>query len=179
MKQLTLATLIIAASALFLAGCTGEQGPAGPTGPTGPTGATGATGNPGPEAVYYNFNLDFNASTTMQTYDLTPTIFDGNDAVLVYLRHPSYPVYDEWVLLPWVWYNPGYVPVQFWSSIDRTYKTLWLYTTRADNNTGSPWASTYTAYYKAVVIKASAGKSTPIIDYSNYKEVKEYFNFDD
>jgi len=172
MKQLTLATLIIAASALFLAGCTGEQGPAGPTGPTG------ATGAPGPEAKYYDFSLVFSPTIASGYFSLVNTIYTSSDLVVTYWKVDTV----TYVQLPYTLYpGPGYVPAYIYSYIDLSYGVPWLYivSEKADNTTGSPWASTSTFYFRAVVIKASAGKSAPVIDYKNYPNVKEYFNFDD
>lgn len=183
MKRYIIVLFIAVFAVSFMLGCAGETGPTGPTGTTGATGATGDTGDtgatgdtgvPGPEAAYYDFNITFGTVTTFGYFSLTSTIYDGNDAVITYWKEPTY---SEWVQIPYVWYNPGYVPVQFYPGISSS--TLWVYTVRADNVAGSPWATNSTQYFRAVIIKASAGKSTPKTDFSNYNEVKKYYNLTD
>jgi hypothetical protein len=176
MKRFSLVCLLIITTAILFVGCTGEQGPVGPTGATGATGATGETGVPGPEAAYYDFSIVFGPSTTYGSFLLTSTIFDGDDAVIVYWKEPVSTTY--WLVqIPYVWYEtPTSAGVSFWPEVASV--TLFVNTTLADGSTGSPWAITNTQYFRTVIIKASAGKSIPEIDYNDYKAVKEYFNFD-
>ena len=166
MKRIAVIFLIVITSALFIYGCAGKEGPTGPAGATGPT------------ANYYDFTLVFDSTTATGHYSLyANTIYSTNDAVVTYWKADSV----TYVQLPYTSYKPGYVPVYLYSVIDESYGDpwLWICTVRADNAAGSPWASSITLNFRAVVIKAESGKSAPKIDYRSYQEVKAYYNLPD
>lgn len=164
-----IATLIVACGLLF-SSCKKDPGPKGDTGPAGPQGPAG------PTAKYYDFTLTFGTSTTIQTYNMPSGSMYGK-VTFVYLDTG----FKDWVLLPYFENKPGFVPVNYVAICDEVLEKINCRTDRGDNQTGSPWAvNNVQKDYRAVVISASAGKSTnPGIDFTNYKEVKEFYNLPD
>ncbi len=85
------------------------------------------------------------------------------------------------VQLPYTFYGDSTTPICFYTVIDESYGQpwLWVLTERADSLGGSPWTTTVTCEFRAVVIKTIPGKSAPNVDYRNYQEVKKYYNLPD
>jgi hypothetical protein len=169
MKRYVISSIMVLILTTLFYGCTINNSP-GPTGPVGPAGPAG------PEAVNYSFSGTFYPDTTFLAFSLGNTAYELNDAVLVYMEHPNY---DEWVQLPWTYHRPGALAAQIWFSLDKSKKVIYVTTTRADNQSGSPWATPIPLYFKAVVVKATPGKAPPKIDYGNYQAVKKYYNLAD
>lgn len=172
MKRFAVVCLLVVTSALFFDGCAGK------TGPTGPAGAAGPTGSTGPDAKYYDFSLVFSPTVASGYFSLAAnTTYTSIDAVITYWKKDV----DTYIQLPYTWYNPGYTVAYFYTYIDLSGGIPWLYVVsqKGDNIAGSPWASTSTFYFRTIVIKGSAGKSAPNIDYSNYQEAKKYYNLPD
>jgi hypothetical protein len=168
MKRLNFVCLLVTAVALLFYGC-GKEGPTGPEGPAGPA---------GPTAQWYDFSLVFNDTITSGYFSLyAHTNYQDNDAVITYWKADSV----TFVQMPYTFYDPGSVPVYFFSVIDESYGQpwLWVLTQRADSTALSPWTSRVVCNFRAVVIKTTAGKSPPRIDYGNYQEVKRYYALPD
>ncbi len=166
MKRSALLILPALALSLFLLGCTGETGPTGPA------------GEPGPAAAWYDFSLVFSPTVSSDYFSLYDyTIYEDNDAVITYWK--ADPV--TFVQLPYTFYGDSITPVNFSTVIDESQGQPWLYvfTEWADSLGGSPWATTVTLEFRAVVIKTVAGKSPPKLDYDNYLAVKEYYSLPD
>lgn len=137
MKKLAQITVI--ALLAIISGCTKEV--------VGPTGPTGATGSQGAATHKYDFNLDFNASTTSALYQLPTGSLSGHTAI-VYMDNGS----SNWTTLPYTNAAPGKIQICFAAEINETAESITIKTTRADGSTGSPWTSTVTLKFKVVII---------------------------
>jgi hypothetical protein len=122
-----------------------------------------------PSATTYNFNLTFDPGETFESYSGI-TGFDNNDVVLVYIRYEVLGSDGFWTLLPWMSESDGvYIVPEFSESTG----LLFINTTWANGNSGSPWSSSITFYFKAVLIKSKSLLQD--VDYTNYEEVKEAY----
>lgn len=156
MKKLSL--LLILSLALFSCKKEGPQGPQGPSGVAGP------------EAKTFNFNLTFTAGSTFASYSGI-TGFDQNDMVITYVLNDSYGGDDYYVQTPYTIGN-----LYFWTEVNEKDGNLFVNVTKADGSSGSPFASSTTLAFKAILIKSSALTLHPGVDFSNYKEVVKTFN---
>tara|TARA_R110001592_G_scaffold142757_1_gene365067 strand:+ start:69 stop:596 length:528 start_codon:yes stop_codon:yes gene_type:complete len=169
-----LSILVIIASVLTTFSCT-KEGKQGETGQQGATGAVGPQGDPGPQAKTFNFNLTFNAGDTYKSYNGI-TGFDADDVLLVYIFNANYGA-DYYVQLPYI--LGGSTGINIYAEFSEVEGFLFINTENANGTSGSPWTSTTTLGFKAVLISSSARLANPDVDYSNYYEVKGYFNLKD
>lgn len=155
---LTLVTVIL------LSACAKD----GKTGPQGPVGATGSQGEPGPDAKIYDFSIAVGTTTTYGTFNLATTVYDGNDAVLVYWKDAN----GWFIQIPYVW-RPSSTVIGVKMYPEIASSSLFVNTVREDGSAVSPWASSATLYYRAIVIKASAKKELEEkhVDISDYQQV--------
>ncbi len=136
MKMLLLAAIMYAAT-----GCKKEV-----VGPAGPQGPQGTQGQPGPSAKTYTFIMGFSPLITSATFQM-PTGSIYKKAVTVYLYNGS-----QATALPYVDYDPGFVPVAYSVIINELTEKITIETKRGDNQTGSPWATYSEQTFKAVCI---------------------------
>ncbi len=160
--------VIIAIAATTLIGCKGKDGEPGAQGPQG---QTGNTGQAGPEATTFNFNLTFNAGDTYKSYGGI-TGYDANDVVLVFALYETLGTENFWVQLPVVLDNFVNIIPEF--SSQSGY--LFINTLKADGTSGSPWTSSNTISFKAVLIKSRALLAHPGIQLKPYNEIKQILN---
>lgn len=178
-KRITL--LVLISSILTTFSCTkeGKQGPAGTngtngaSGPTGPTGPSGVDGIPGPQAKTFNFSLTFNAGDTYKSYGGI-TGYDADDVILFFVHYETLSSTAYWSSLPMIFSTLNIVP----EFSDQT-GFVFINTLKSNGTAGSPWTSTSTLNFKAVLVKSSQMIANPNIDYSNYYEVKGAFNLKD
>lgn len=168
-KKITL--LVVIASVLTTFSCTKE----GKEGPPGPVGTSGPKGDAGPQAKTFNFNLTFNAGDTYKSYSGI-TGFNNDDVLLVYIFNANYGA-DYYVQLPYM--LGGATGINIYAEFSEVDGYLYINTEKADGTAGSPWTSTTTLGFKAVLISSTARLANPNIDYTNYKEVKTIFNLKD
>ena len=168
-------TTVFAGLALTL-GLTFTSCKKGDTGPKGETGATGSQGQSGPQAKYYDMSMTFGPTANSDSYSLASTIFDGDDAVIVYWKDPQS---NNWLTqIPYTWYASS-------TSVGITFKpeiasiTLFIYTKRADGSTASPWVSSSTQNFRVVVIKAEQRVLNPNVNIYDYNSVKTMYNLKD
>jgi hypothetical protein len=167
-RKITMLIMIISIVATF--GCTKE----GKEGPPGPTGTTGSKGDSGPQAKTFNFNLTFDPGETYESYGGI-TGFNTDDVLLVYIYWADYgePFY---VQLPFAENNNG---ISFYAEFSEVSGYIFVNTIWANGNSGSPWSTSTTLGFKAVLISSAARLANPNIDYTNYNEVKKVFNLKD
>lgn len=188
MKKIkTVVMLVILSSILTTFSCTkeGKQGIAGTNGINGTVGANGQDGLNGTNgqdgqdgvdglgAKTFNFNLTFNAGDTYKSYSGI-TGYDADDVVLFFMYFETFGSQNYWVSMPVVLGNVNLIP----EFSDQT-GLAFVNTYKSDGTAGSPWTSTNTFSFKAVLIKSSQYIANPNIDYSNYYEVKGAFNLKD
>ena len=162
MKIFKLSMILIMLMAINLS-CE-KEGPQGPQGPQGPAGPSG------PGAKTYNFNLTFNAGDTWKSYSGI-TDYNADDVIIVYIYSNIYSGQYFWCQLPVIYGN-----VNYWPEFSDETGFLFINTTWADGSSGSPWSSSYTFGFKAVLIHSSVYSKYPDINYSNFEEVAKVFN---
>lgn len=163
MKTKSLIILLLA-TLIGICSCKKQVGPQGEIGPKGEVGLAG------PDAKTFNFNLTFTPSDTYQSYSGI-TGYDAGDVVLTFSMYEQLSGEDYWVQLPFILDGAVNVLPEF----SETSGNLVINTKKADGTLGSPWTSTNTFAFKAVLIKSSGLIKHPDVDLSNYKEVKETF----
>jgi hypothetical protein len=89
------------------------------------------------------------------------------------MRSNQYGGVYVWTLLP---YSSGGITYLAENDIYGNVSVSGVYT---NGTAGSPFAASYTLLFYSVVIKGSAGNRNSSIDYSNYEEVKAYYNLKD
>lgn len=151
---------------LMFIGCKKE----GPQGPVGPAGPTGATGQAGPQAKTFVFSLTFNSGDTFKSYSGI-TGFNTDDVVIVYIHNNTYGGTDYYTQLPYMT-DAGSGGVNVWPEMNETNGSLFINTTWADGTSGSPWSSSVTYKFKAVLISSSQFIKYPNLNWANYNEVK-------
>lgn len=155
--------IILFLSAIALISACKKEIP-GPVGPAGPQ---------GPESRYYDMSIAINPSTTWQVHILNTNYFDGDDVVLLYWKTFGT---GNLILCPYIYkQTPTSVEINIWSELSNG--ALFIHTTRTDGSSVSPWVNSSTMNFRIVVIKSSPRMPALGIDYSNYDEVKQYFNF--
>ena len=151
----------------------GEVGPQGEQGIQGEQGVQGETGEDGTEAVVYTFSLTFTSTDWGEGFTGLGTYNSNTDAILVYIKGGTY-----YSLLPYtILYEPVPKNVLVYAEIDQT-GLVWIETVWDDGSIGSPWTSDVTIAFKAVHIKGVSGNKSSI-DYSDYEQVKKYYNLPD
>jgi hypothetical protein len=178
-KTIKTITTVIAGLALTL-GLTLTSCQKGDIGPKGDTGATGATGQSGPQAKTFNFSLTYNAGEKAKSYSGI-TGFNTDDVVLVYALTSNYGgTSGYYVQLPYVSDGNGTTlpPINFWSEFNESNGLIFVNTTKVEDGS-SPWLSTITLDFKAVLISSSQRNANPNLDLTNYNEVKKAFNLKD
>lgn len=161
MKTTIKMIMIIAVMAITFMGCKKEPGP------KGDTGATGAQGPSGPSAKTFTFTLTFDPGETYETFSGV-TGFTPNDVLLVYVFSANYGS-DYYTQLPYIIQTNS---VNFWPEFSETTGNLFINTTWADGTSGSPWATSSTKKFKAVLIHSSIYKAYPNVNWANYDEAK-------
>lgn len=149
------------------AGPAGANGTNGTNGANGATGATGATGQPGPDAKTFDFQLTYNAGDTYQTYSGI-TGFDANDVILFFARYETLGGVPFWSSIPAVFSDVNFIP-----EFSNTTGLVFINTFELGTQT-SPWTSSITFDFRAVLIKSSAKNSN--VNYNDYNSVKEYYH---
>ena len=139
-------------------------------GDTGPKGETGADGIAGPQAKTFNFNLTFSSGDTYKSYSGI-TGYDADDVVIVYVMYETLAGTNYWTQLPVILSNA----VSFVPEFSETSGFLFINTLKASGAAGSPWTSTSTLAFKAVLIKSSQIAANPNINYKDYNAVKSAF----
>lgn len=178
MKKLRFLSLaLISASMVFLLtacpGSQGEPGPAGPQGPKGDTGAQGPVGQNGnANVIQFTYGSRvFNPVANIEvTYTLTGITADmiGKSVLLLYLQNAL----GYWYPIPGV-FDGSYE----YRTIIRPSANSVVAIRRTDNTTVS---QTFNAT-RIIIIPASDLRNgrKAAIDYSNYEEVKAYYNLPD
>jgi hypothetical protein len=148
--------------ALTLGSCKKEAGP------KGDTGATGAQGATGPAAKTFNFSLTFDAGETFESYDGI-TGFKAGDIVMTYIKYETLLDEAYWTQLPLVFSNT----VNFVPEFNEKTGYLFINTDNADGSAGSPWTSSTTIDFKAVLITVAQQMAHPNVNWEDYNEVKQ------
>lgn len=127
-----------------------------------------------PDATTFNFNLTFATGDTVMTYSGI-TGFSENDVVLLYVYNDQIAGENYYVQLPYTAMNLVNIYGQFSSTTGKVY----VHTEKADGTAGSPWTSSHTFAFKAVLISSKSMFLNQDVDYSNYLEVKKRFRLTD
>lgn len=154
--------------ALTLGSCKKEPGP------KGDTGATGAQGQAGPQAKTFNFSLTFNAGDTYKSYSGV-TGYTAGDIVMTYIKYETLGTEGYWTQLPYLVGNA----VNFVPEFGDQTGLLFINTEKADGTSGSPWGSTSSYDFKAVLITVAHRLAHPNVNWKNYSEVKEALKLKD
>jgi hypothetical protein len=165
----TITTAVVLTLILGLSSCK-----KGDTGPAGPTGTAGAQGQAGPQAKTFNFNLTFNAGDTFKSY-AGVTGYDADDVLLFYAKYETLGTTAYWAPLPLILDDLVNIIPEF----SETDGFVFINTLKADGTTGSPWASSATIAFKAVLIKSSQRVANPNVNLNNYEDVKKAYNLVD
>lgn len=168
----TIIAVIVGATLTISLSTSCKKAEQGPQGEKGATGAQGPQGEPGPQAKTYDFNLTFTSSDTFKSYSGV-TGYDADDAIIVYVRYETLAGTPYWAPLPLVLANTVNIVPEF---SDLTGLII-INTLKANGSTGSPWTTTTTLAFRAVLIKSS--KRMINVNYDNYKEVQKAYNLKD
>ncbi len=160
--------IAICVIALTLVNCKKELGP------KGDKGDTGAQGQPGPQAKTFNFSLTFNAGDTYKSYSGI-TGYNADDIIMTYIKYETLGTEGYWTQLPYLVGNS----VNFVPEFGDQTGLLFINTEKADGTAGSPWASTATFDFKAVLISSSQKLAHPNLNWKNYNEVKQVLKLKD
>ena len=137
----------------------------------GPQGVQGVQGVQGPDAKTFNFNLTFNSGDTYQSYNGI-TGYDSGDVVLTFALYETLGSTGYWLQIPAVISGVA----NFIPEFSETTGNLFINTKKTDGTTGSPWTSTSTLKFKAVLIKSTGIIKNPDLDLTDYTAVKKAFN---
>jgi hypothetical protein len=170
---LKFSTLLLLAGTLFI-GCKGKDGEPGPVGATGKAGTNGASG---PSAQTYTFSGTFTSVITGINYTGLVGKVSANDAVLLYLYTGNTAGVDYYSQLPITFPNSTMPFVMYSDLGDNGDITVNI--KKLDNSAGSPISIGFPAFFKVIHVKGTAGLRIPSINYSNYEEVKAYYNIED
>lgn len=171
MKNYKLSLTILAILFMFIVSCKtekGEVGPAGPTGATGAPGATGATGATGTANVIYS-----NWITT--SFSGTPGLYLGN----ITAPKITQDVLDKADIRVY-WSESGrVVSLPYAQVIGGTTYTIHqrFYVGKIELVASYLLANQQFRY--VIIPGGVAGGRKAAIDYSNYEEVKKYYNIPD
>lgn len=138
----------------------------------GPKGDTGSIGPDGPGATTFNFQLTFNPGDTYKSYGGI-TGFDENDVVIVYMFSATYGS-DYYVQLPYMLTTTS---ANIWPEFSEDSGNIFINTTKPTDINASPWTSSITLGFKAVLIKSKSFIED--VNYKNYEEVQEVYNLKD
>ncbi len=158
-------SLLFFVSSCIVDGTSGEPGPVGPEGPAGQS---------GPDAKTFDFTLTFNPGEEWESYD-SIIGFDTGDVVLVYILSDTYDGVDHYVQLPFA-YNSN--SVNIWPEFSSLNGSLFINTTWANGNPGSPWSSAVDLKFKAVLIHSSYKKAFPDVDFTFYESIEQELRLD-
>ena len=172
----TVATSIVFILLMVISTSCQKDGPVGPEGTQGAQGTTGQDGADGPDATVVNFSLTYNnpSTTEFQFSSIWNLAYDGDDAILIYLEHPTT---SNWVLTPYIWAdNVNTVDIHVWGEITSTGMMI-MNVEKYDEPNTYPWSSSsVTLDFRAMLIKASAKIANPDLDWNDYNEVQKRFN---
>lgn len=125
-------------------------------------------------AKTFNFSLTFGAGDTFKSYSGI-TGYDAGDVLLTFVHYDTYGGTPYWVQTPVIVNNF----VNVFTEFETTSGHLFVNTLKADGTSGSPWTSSSTFSFKAVLIKSTGLIQNPNVDLTNYEAVKEAFNLVD
>jgi hypothetical protein len=125
-------------------------------------------------AKTFNFDLTFNAGDTYQSFSGI-TGYEPGDVVITFALYEQLGGSNFWVQMPVIFNNYVSLIPEF---SDNT-GNLFINTLFADGSAGSPWTTTSTFSFKAVLIKSSGLIQHPDVDLTSYSAVKKAFNLID
>lgn len=121
------------------------------------------------QAKVFNFSLTFTAGSTFKSYSGV-TGFEPGDIVVTYIKYETLGSETYWTGLPATIGGS----VNFYPEFGED--TGLLYINTLNNSGNSPWTSSNTFAFKAVLIKANGLKANPNLDLSNLEKVSEAFD---
>lgn len=122
------------------------------------------------QAKVYNFGLTFGPGITSSMYwDIND--FEKGDVIVTFGKFDELVGAASWSQLPIV--NPNFIVTP---EFDEDLGVLRI--TIFDGNGNSPFSSSGTIGFKAVLIKSSAIKTHPNIDLSSYEEISKTFSLE-
>lgn len=159
-------TIFILSFLFLLGSCIvdGSQGEPGDQGPVGPI---------GPDAKTFDFTLTFNPGDEWESYD-SIIGYDTGDVVLVYLLSGNYDGSDHYVPLPYNYKSNGINDlIYIWPEFSSLNGSLFINTTWANGNSGSPWINPVDLKFRAILIQSSYKKAFPEVDFKDYESIKQ------
>lgn len=120
------------------------------------------------KADVYEFTLTFGPNVT---WGFAPTIYkeNPNDIVLTFINYDYIGNDPTWTQCPLTIGNFSIIP-------EFVNYSLIINIVRSDGGSGSPFTTSRSYQFKAVVIPVKKFEENPDIDYSNYDSVKKVFN---
>lgn len=175
--RIAMAALLLTSGLLFTQ-CKGPQGEPGPQGVTGATGATGPKGETGTANVIYGNWIDMSNPTFWikngigftANFSAPPITQDVLDKalILIYGR-----IEDRVYLTPYQHNN--LISIRTHSTLNRIHIQIMV-----DNiSTFGSLLLTGMNQYRYVIVPGVVNGRKAAIDYSNYEEVKKYYNLPD
>jgi len=169
MKNLKIFAVILFVMGMIASSCEGPEGPRGPAGTAGTDGTDGTDGNA--NVSVYGFPADtFTAAINSHSYTIpiTSEVFDSSFFLGYYYSSGG-------------WYEVGQMGAigayqsRSWLYVYSTYTT---YGVRIHNVDGSAYSGSDVIWDSLRVFVVPANQfyaAEPLVDFSNYKEVKDYF----
>lgn len=144
-------------TSLFLTSCKGKKGD---TGPAGPQGASG------PQAKVFNFSCTFFPGDYFASYSGISG-YQSGDVIIFYAKYEVLGGTAYWAPLPL-----DAAGVKFTPEFSESTGSGFINTEKSSGATGSPWSTTTTVAFKAVLIKASGMKAHPEVNIYDYGQVE-------
>ena len=146
-----------------------KEGPVGPVGPVGPQGEAG------PNAITKTYVLTYDGSLSFSDYIGFIGDYESNDVIISYIYWNDYGGDPYYIQLP---YTDAASGGSFYTEVNNVSGLIFQ---NAENASGNAFfTSSANIGYKSVLIKGSALGGLPNdFDFSNYEEVRDYFELDE
>lgn len=178
MKKFTLLLMLLGAG-LFLESCYVEnEGPPGPRGFDGRDGLDGLDGQDGEEAYVFEYQFDFIADDYSRILPLPDdfTMLETDVALVYFLWSVENDGTEIWRQLPQTLItSDGLLQYNFDFTIYDV--SVWLDADFPLGFLGSEYLDNWIA--RVVVVPAQYGRGEPVVDLTNYEEVKTHYNLRD
>jgi hypothetical protein len=171
--------LAVVAALIFMDACKVEKGDVGPIGPAGPTGATGATGAAGAVGAVGATGATGATGTANVIYsDWANVTFTGSGTSWsgqIAAPKITQDILDKGLVKTYFKFGTAVYEGNYANT--PTGATIYYYLTVGTINIRSTFAANYPWRY--IIIPGGVGARRAAVDYTNYEEVKKYYNLPD
>jgi hypothetical protein len=195
---LSMAALLVAG--ILFTGCEGKEGPPGPTGAQGQKGDTGATGPQGTEGATGATGTANVIYSDWKAVPVTPTHKYSSEKVYRIAESKiTKEIFDKGLVMAyarsggstWAYYLPQTLTTSyhgfngsinfFFNVVEGSfyYCELWLSPTAVNSSWLAQDKPTYFSHVRYVILPGGVKARVKGLDYSNYEEVKKYYNIPD